>query len=69
MTGQTNRPPTAYRILRDWFAAFAAAFVAAIAARLVMGGAMSQIGGVMAFSALLATVLIGIRLFQHRYRH
>lgn len=68
MTDQMDHPTTAYRIIRDWFAALATAFVAALAARLAMGGDISQIGSVMAFSALLATVLVGIRLLQHHYK-
>ncbi|NVI90347.1 hypothetical protein [Actinomadura sp. BRA 177] len=68
MADQMDRPTVAYRIFRDWFATFATAFVAALAARLVMGGSIGPVGGVLAFSALLATVLVGIRFLQHRYK-
>lgn len=69
MTNRTDRRTAGYRMLRDWIAAFATAFLAALAARIVLGGETGSIGNVMVFSALLATVLVGVRIFQHRYRH
>lgn len=68
MTDRTDRRTAGYRMLRDWIAAFATAFLAALAARIVLGGETGSIGNVMVFSALLATVLVGVRIFQHRYR-